>query len=440
MSNILFIEKKMETEKLGMMYLSAYLKERGHNTELVQTDEEDIFEAIERFKPNVFAYSTCTGEHRHALKTNEKIKKRYPKILSVFGGAHPTFFPEIANEKDVDFVVIGQGEEAMIEIIEGKTKQKIIKKPLMENLNSLPIPDREILYKYDAFRNNPMKNVITQRDCPYDCTYCHNHLNRELFKDEKHKMFQRKTVDYTIKEIENIKKNYPLERILFIDDSFLGNRKWLDEFCKKYKEKINLPFICCVRANLVKEDLVVKLKNAGLSRVHFSIESASPYVQKEILNRGQITNQDIEESIMFFKKYNIMIRLQQMIGLPIENPLEDALNTLKFSLKNKPDESWVTIYQPYPKTKLGEYCLEHGFAKGNLEDYCGDNYFNESRLDIPDKDKIQRLQRWWHFITKYNLPVEFIQVLLEIPLDNGSMEKMAELRIKDYKTQFLKIK
>src|SRR3989344_5500126 len=160
MSNILFIEKKMETEKLGMMYLSAYLKERGHNTELVQTDEENIFEAIERFKPDFFAYSTCTGEHRYALKTNEKIKKRYPKILSVFGGAHPTFFPEIANEKDVDFVVIGQGEEAMIEIIEGKTKQKIIKKPLMENLNSLPIPDREILYKYDALRNKKISKKI----------------------------------------------------------------------------------------------------------------------------------------------------------------------------------------------------------------------------------------------------------------------------------------
>ena len=205
---------------------------------------------------------------------------------------------------------------------------------------------------------------------------------------------------------------------------------------RNIKEEINLPFICCVRANLVKEDLVAKLKEAGLSRVHFSIESATPYVQKVILNRGQITNQDIVESIRLFKKYDIMIRLQQMIGLPLENPLEDALNTLKFSLENKPDESWVTIYQPYPKTRLGKYCLEHGFAKGNLENYCGENYFNESRLDIPDKDKIQRLQRWWHFIIKYNLPMEFVHTLLEIPLDNASMEKMAELRINEYKNQF----
>ena len=436
MSNILFIEKKLATEKLGIMYLSAYLKERGHDTELVQTDEEDVFTVINRFKPDVFAYSTCTGEHRYALETNSKLKKKYPNTISIFGGAHPTFFPEISNEKDVDYVVVGQGEEAMIEIIDGKATQKVIKNPLIENLNSLPIPDREIIYKYQTFRNNPLKNIITQRDCPYDCTYCHNHLNREIFKDEKHKMFQRKTVDYTIKEIENIRKNYPLEKVLFIDDNFLGNRKWLDEFCNKYTEKINLPFICCVRANLVKEDLIAKLRDAGLSRIHFSIESATPHVQKVILNRGKITNQDVEKSIGLCKKYGIMTRLQQMIGLPLENPLEDALNTLKFSLENKPDESWVTIYQPYPKTNLGEYCLENGFAKGNLEDYCGDNYFNESRLDIPNRDKIQRLQRWWHFITKYNLSMEFVNVLLEIPLDDNSMEKMAELRIEDYKNQF----
>ena len=123
-----------------------------------------------------------------------------------------------------------------------------------------------------------------------------------------------------------------------------------------------------------------------------------------------------------------------MIGLPVKNPFKDALNTLKFNLENKVDDSWVTIYQPYPKTKLGEYCLEHGFAEGNLSDSCADSYFNESRLNIPDKDKIQRLQRWWHFITKYNVPLEFMDILLEIPLSKET-DEMIRRRKRKTKTE-----
>lgn len=433
MAKVLFIERKIRDEKQGLMYLSAVLKEKGHETEVVQTEEEDIFSIIEKFNPDFFAYSICTGEHKHALELNSQLKQKYPGKLSIFGGPHVTFFPEIANEEGVDYAVIGEGEEAIIDIVNG-SKQKIIKKPLIRDINSLPLPDRSLMYKYDRLKNNPMKNIITQRDCPYSCTYCYNHIWRELFKDEKEKLFQRKDVDYVIKEIKDIQQQSPVKKILIQDDNFIGigekNKKWIEEFCEKYKKEINLPFLCSLRVNVIDEELIKKLKDAGLEMVNFALESADPYVQHEILNRGQITNQDVEKAIALFKKYGIRCRMQNMIGLPLENPLKDAMNTLEFNLKNRVDDSWVSIYQPYPKTRLGEYCLEKGFVTGDLLKSCADSFFDESRLNIPDKDKLQRLQKWWHFIVRYNLPLEFVNILLEVPLTQENMKMLQELRFR----------
>ena len=129
-----------------------------------------------------------------------------------------------------------------------------------------------------------------------------------------------------------------------------------------------------------------------------------------------------------------------MIGLPIENPLKDALNTLKFNMKNKVDDSWVSIYQPYPKTKLGEYCLEHGFVKGDLLNSCADSFFDESRLNIPDKEKIQRLQKWWYFIIEQNMPMDLVNLLLEIPLTKDNMDKLQKLRYEHSRRKLYKIK
>jgi len=222
MSRVLFIEKKLRNEKLGIMYLSAVLKQKEHKTLMVQTDEEDIDKVIQKFKPDFLAYSIATGEHRYALKLNLELKQKYPNVISIFGGPHATFFPEMVDEQGVDFIVIGQGEKAIVDIVEERIKEKLTKVPLMEDLNSLPFPDRGLLYRYDEFKNNPVKNIITQRDCPYNCAYCYNHLWRELYKEETNKMFQRKTVGRTVREAKEIKEKYFVERFSLIDDNFIG--------------------------------------------------------------------------------------------------------------------------------------------------------------------------------------------------------------------------
>jgi anaerobic magnesium-protoporphyrin IX monomethyl ester cyclase len=430
MSKILFLEKKLRNEKLGLMYLSSTLKNAGHDTRLTQTDVEDTKQVLEDYNPDYIAFSISTGEHNYALETSRNIKGLYPHIKSIFGGPHPTFFPEIAHESGVDYVVRGPGERTIVDIVNGKISDTVTKSSLIRDINKLPHPDREVIYSFDEFKNNPMKNVITQRDCPYSCAYCYNHSWRELFKDEKSKMFQRKSVSKTIEEIKQIKDNYPLEKVLFIDDSFIikNNDKWIEKFCENYEREVGLPFLCSIRANFIDEPTVRMMKNAGLEMVNFALETVDPEVRRKVLNRKNISNKDIVNAINLFKKYDVRSRMQNMIGLPIKDPLGEAINTLKFNLENNVTDSWASIFQPYPRTALAKYCLDNGFIDNISLENCANSFYDESRINIPDKEKLGRLQKWWYFIVDNSLPLELVDIMLEIPLTEKNQEDLKNLR------------
>ncbi len=427
MGKFLFLEKRIRNEKLGLMTLAAVLKRKGHDVRLIQTEIEDIDTYMVNFFPDFVGYSLMTGDHDYFLELNRKLKKEHI-FLSVFGGPHCTFFPEIMDEDGVDFVVQGAGEQIICRIVENKLPPGRYKGDLSSNINLLPHPDREIMYKYKQFRDNPIKNIMTMRDCPYNCSYCYNHLWKQFYKDQKDKLFQRKTVENVIDEIQTIRTHYPVSKINFIDDNFIYKRSWINEFCRVYKEKIGLPFLISLRVNLLDEVLISTLHEAGLEMVNFAIESTNSMVQKQVLNRGDFSNESVGQSIALFKQYGIRVRMQNMIGLPVPNPLEDALSTLKFNLEHQVEDSWVSIYQPYPRTRLGVYCEEQGYISGKCLDNCADSFFSESRLNIPDKEKLYRLQKWWYLIVRYQLPEELIDIMMDLPIEKNQADHLLDLR------------
>jgi len=436
---ILFVEKDLRNEKLGIMYLSSSLKKQGHHTDLIQVDKEDIDQKIKEYKPDFIAFSIATGEHVYALKTAKKIKEKYG-IPNIFGGPHCTFFPEFAQTSGVDFIVAGQGEQAIIDIVEGK-KKGFVRGRIFDHDTILP--DRELFYKYSEFLDNPMKNIITSRACPYRCSYCFNHSYLEItkyFKETK-KWFNRRSPKNIITEIEAINKKYPLDKILFIDDNFLqGGRSWITSFLERYVVAFKkFPWLCSMRVNHLNEKLAVKLFESGLEMVNFALESADPHVQKYILNRGHIQNRDIIQAILMFEKYGIRARMQNMIGLPLENSLEDALNTLQFNINHPVTDSWCSILQPYPRTALGRYCIDQGFISTDQLKSCSESFFNETRLNINNKTEINALQKLWYFIVEGKIPLQVVQVLIKGKYTNKIYDELKELRFKCSKKKLYNI-
>lgn len=426
---VLFIERNLRNEKLGIMYLSASLKSHGHHADLIQIDKEDIDLKIQEYKPDFIAFSITSGEHVFALKVARDIKQRYG-IPNIFGGPHCTFFPEIAKEPGVDFVVQGQGEAAILDVVEGRIKPGLHKSDMAQMLDSFQFPDREIFYQYSEFRDNPIKNVITSRACPYRCAYCYNHSQIELTKmdGETKQWFNRRTVDNVIEEIKGIRENYKLEKIIFIDDSFIQSKKWLVEFLDKYADQVNLPWLCSLRANCFDEQIAENMHKANLEMINYAIESADPHVQQHLLQRGNIKNRDVLRAISLFDQFGVRARMQNMIGMPLLNPLEDALNTLQFNTHHKVTDSWCSIFQPYPRTALGQYCLEHGYVSEEMVDECHESFFDKSILNIDHRDEIYALQKMWYFIIEGDIPLDLAQTLIKGNLSEALADDLQELR------------
>lgn len=428
---VLFIEQNLRNEKLGIMYLSASLKKHGHHAELVQIDKGDLDDKIQDYHPDFVAFSIATGEHIYALQIAQEVKKRYG-IPNIFGGPHCTFFPEFIDEPDIDFLISGQGEQAIVDIVEGHVKPGFVKGSIANYLDDLSFPDRDIFYQYKEFRDNPMKNVITSRACPYRCSYCFNHSYLALTKidGETKKWFNRRSIENVVAEVNEIRDRYPMEQILFIDDSFIQGRSWLNAFLDGYTKQVQLPWMCSLRINCLDDQLAERLFDSGLVMVNYALESADPEIQQRLLNRGHISNSDVIRAISLFNRFGVRARMQNMIGLPLANPLEDALNTLQFNLNHRVTDSWCSIFQPYPRTALGQYCIDHGYISEDQLSSCADSFFDESRLNIPDKRELYALQKLWYFIVEGNIPLDLVQILIQGDFTPRIGAQLQELRFR----------
>jgi radical SAM superfamily enzyme YgiQ (UPF0313 family) len=227
-----------------------------------------------------------------------------------------------------------------------------------------------------------------------------------------------------IGEILDVRKKYRLEVVYFNDDDFPGDHEWLEEFCGKYKEKVNLPYCGSMRASSVNREIIRTMAESGCSFMNIAIESANPETQK-FLRRGSITNEQVENACNDCKSYGIKVRLQNMIGLPVDDPLKDALDTLAFNIKINPTDSWSAVFQPFPKTDLWKESLKLGLITKKTQAV---NFYEGTQLKIKDAEKINRLYKWWFFITKYQLPMELVNILIELPLTPQQDKTIQDIR------------
>jgi anaerobic magnesium-protoporphyrin IX monomethyl ester cyclase len=420
---ITFVDNSgIRTDKLGIMSLSAILREQGHTTKLVIDSGTEIDKEIEENRPDFLFYSVMTGDHRWAFARNQELKQKYPDAFkSVMGGPHLTFFPEqgFANIF-VDTTVVGPAEN-MIERILSDRSAYI--HGTIPDIQALPMPDREIQYVYPQFGKSPMKRFMACRDCPYACAYCFNHRYHRIMHSDKDKFYQARTPVQMIDEITDVKKNYGLTLAYFNDDDLARDTDWIYEFSNRIKPT-GIKFCGSVRADSVLQGNTIQvMAKAGCTFLNIALESSVRSTQK-MLRRSMLTNDMIIEACRKCEAEGIKIRLQNMIGLPVDDPLEDALATLEFNQSIGITDSWAAIFQPFPSTDMYKYCQE----KGLLENECG-TFYETSPLCIPNKEEIARLHKWWHMAVKYKIPIPAIRDgLLKIPILPEQAKIMQDIR------------
>jgi radical SAM superfamily enzyme YgiQ (UPF0313 family) len=431
---VLFIAQQIDYEPQGIMCLSSALKAAGHEVELAVGAHQDPVAFAREFRPDIAAYSVITGSQRYYLDLNRKLKAELPGVFSAFGGPHPTFFPEMVSEEGVDGICRGEGEDALVELVEtldGDGPDAVSRvqnwsfrrngdvitnpvRPYTGDLDSLPFPDRALVYERDAIAaRSKIKHFLTGRGCPYNCTYCFNHALSEIYRG-KGKRFRQRSVDHVIEEIRWVREHYPLEFVVFVDDTFVLSEEWLAEFTEKYPRWVGLPFFCNTRANLVTADQVSLLREAGCHCTSMGVETGDDRIRNELLKRRMSTEQ-ILEAARLMHDGGLSFTTTNMIGLPTST-LEDDFETLRLNIEARPAYAHVFIFQPYPRTELGEFTREHGWMVGTFDD-IGEVAWDHSVLEFTDEHKrgLAVLQRFFAIGVEWPWLVPLIRVSMRVP-------------------------
>jgi len=317
---ILFVEKRLRLEKLGVCYLAAVLKRAGHEATLMQDEIEDVDAYLNEEHVDFVMFSITSDEAGWASHRNKELKKRHC-FKTVVGGPHPTFVPSWGmDDKAIDYVVRGPGEDVILNIVNGSA-EKLTRGNLLGRFSYIP-PDRSIVYKYPEFRDSPMKRFVACRYCLFSCRHCFNSAFKALYTDQKDCLAYRPPAETIIHEIEGVKQKYGLKLAVFNDDDIANNPEWLEKFCGLLKRNVEIGFAAAVRATSVTEETVRMMASAGWRSTYIGLESANSETQK-LLRRGPVTNSDIYNATRWCEESGVKVRLQIMIGLPVENPLAD---------------------------------------------------------------------------------------------------------------------
>ncbi|MFA4859282.1 radical SAM protein [Methanoregula sp.] len=349
----------LEREKPDVKTYSVFLKNCEVNTfDHPTTIEEKIFlEKIRELNPTIVSFTVLSPYFSVAKKLSSLIKQQQPDIIIIWGGIHPTIYPEsCVNEADI--VCVGEGEGAIVDLVTKiqqnesycdinnlwvKTDDKIVKnplRPLIQNLDSLPTPlygsdafffiENNSTSKKDPILSNSVYLIQSSRGCPWRCSFCVNSLMKPLYKDLG--MFvRRKSVGNVISEIKEFleKTNGITKYILFVDEVFSIDKTWLDEFIKQYPTQIGLPFYVEYHPKLLNVELLDTLVAAGLDTIDLGIQSGSDNVRNVIYNRPG-TNKEIIPLAKEIVKRNITLKFDLILDGPYdtEADLEETIKLL----------------------------------------------------------------------------------------------------------------
>ena len=431
---VLFVTEQIDYEPQGIMHLSSALKTEGHEVDLAVASHVDPVAYASDYRPDIVAYTVLTGSQRYYLDLNLRLKAQLPGVFTVFGGPHPTFFPDMVEEDGVDAICRGEGEGAMVDLVDALAQGgpdqatgianwsfqnggDIVTNPVrpyVEDLDTLPLPDRALVYERDAMAaRGKIKHFITGRGCPYNCTYCFNHALSEIYRG-KGKRFRQRSVGNVIEEICWVREHYPLEHVVFVDDTFVLSPEWLAEFAEEYPRRVGIPFFCNSRANLVTKEQVRLLKAAGCHTVSMGIEVANDEIRNGLLKR-RMSREQILEASHLIREAGMQLTTTNMIGLPTST-LQDDLDTLELNIQANPSYAHVMIFQPYPLTELGEFTREHGWMVGTFDD-IGEVAWDHSVLKFDDKHKrgLEVLQRFFAIGVEWPRTLPFIRKLMALP-------------------------
>lgn len=375
---------------LGLLYIATCIQKAGHEVQLVDGafwTHREVIDKVRQFRPGFVGVSANASLWKKAAKTAEDIKAVDPAIHISVAGPFPSAVEEKCLElcRHFDSVVIGEGEETVPDLLArleagesleglagvafraaGGAIVKNAPRPLIEDLDTIPIPRRELLgdfEKYESppgsYRQKPIAIVMTSRGCKARCIYC--------FQMKGERRIRFRSVENVVQEIEELINHYGFKEIRFLDETFTADRDRAMEILRQLKQKqLEFSFYVSSRVNTVDYELLKAMKDAGCWAILFGAESG---VQKNLntMKKG-ISLDQTRAAVKAAKKAGLKVYTPFIIGIPGET-YQEALKTIDFAIELDPHYANFHSMTPFPGTELYENINEYGTMSMDTDDY-----------------------------------------------------------------------
>ena len=345
---------------LGILGIASYLEERGIATDIVDYNVEKP--QVDFAAYDLVGLSVHCGNVVRSLRRARKIKETEPDLPLVVGGPHATANPLLfASKPYFDAVVVGEGEETILEYLTQNDKSKIKglwlhngKEPLftghrpwIADLDCLPFPalEKVNLKRYNVLLKlkHPISNIMTSRGCTYNCIFCFCSLG---------KCWRARSAENVVREIKRQVEEFGVKELCIFDDNFTFDMERAGRIAELIVEQgiqVKLQFTNGLRVDRLSKELLAKLKAAGLWLMGVAPESGVP--ESLIKMKKGFTLDQVELATKWSKELGLFTHSYFMVGFPWET-VTDIERTIDYALKLDTDVTQFTRVIPFPGTEL----------------------------------------------------------------------------------------
>lgn len=414
---------------MGLVYLAAVLERAQRSVRLVDLqltrDPLGLAREVLREEGPRFVGITCTTPDFSAVCDVAGLVKELDRRTTVLvGGPHPSAVPEdVLKNENIDYVVVGEGETTLLELIRGDDPRGIRglayrergtvrtnpPRPLIKNLDSLPFPAYHQLDipRYGEPHRPKVMSIIGSRGCPYSCIFCANNV--------VHRQVRARSPENVVDEIEFLTKEHDVVNFAFFDEVFTLRRTRCIRICKEIIErKLSINWFCASRVDVVDKEMLTIMKGAGCQAVEYGVESGNQRIL-DLIKKGTTLKQ-IEDAVRWTREVGMQPNGLFMIGHPYET--EDTINETIELAKRLPFEYAIfSITMPLPGTELWTWCHEEKGIRLLTHEWEKFKSYEEPVIELPDvpPERLALLQKK-AFRTFYFRPSYVVRRFIDDPV------------------------
>lgn len=355
---------------LGLLYLASFLESKGVKVSLLDMSlfnnpYKELIDTLQKCSFDFIGITSFTNSINSADNIAGIIKK-FSRAKIIIGGIHASALPEETLDifSSFDYLVYGEGEETLAEIVFNESiseikglvwreNGRIIKNPARQpihDLDRLPFPSRHFLdfNKYIPgianYRSLPSTGILSSRGCFFQCTFC-SRAGTRLSQQVVYR-----SIDNVISEIKYCIENYNIYDFRFYDDIFVIPKTRLMQFCNELIEKrIKITWNCFSRVDTIDKEMLGIMRKSGCYRINFGIDFGTEKWLKQ--TKKGTTLKQAREAINNTKKVGILAKVDLIIGMPGET-IEEVKQAVDFAKELNATYTAFNIFMPLPGSEI----------------------------------------------------------------------------------------